>query len=1260
MELNKAVEPRGARGIRGNPSKLLIFPVFPVRPVVNTLFAAALLTLAPAAYALTCTSQNVAGNWNAPATWSGCGGGVPGAADDVVIANFARTYTVNANAQCRSLTFQGGDQATTLQINGGQTLTVNGNTVINSPTANVTKRLNVRANGRLAANGDLTLAGGGGNQRAELQIDSNAGSLATVTGNLNVNNTNARVTFGGAGTLRVGGNFANGGTFTRGTGTVLYNGAGNQNVGAYTYQNLTVSKTGGTAVTTGVTTVNSVLSVTAGALNVAGFNFTVTGTTGITGTLAHTSTAGTKIFTGRVTVNPGGTWRNNTVNEDITLRGGLTNNGTFTSGTGTYTFDTNNNQQLNGTGITFARDVVANRTVVNNTTVTIGRNLSGSSTWTNNTNSTLNIAGNLTSGLTASASGNTVNYNGAAAQSARGATYWHLTIGSAGLVTLSADTNIRGNLTDNGNFRPATGNRTVTFNGTAAQGILGAAASTTFYRLTQSNAAGLTLGHNVTASNRLTFGVNNARLITGANRIIIPNGGSVNGATGASNRFVVGNLQKYVPGGANRTVVFEVGSTSTGNRYAPATLRFSSVTAAGSVMVSTTGGDHPQIGTGNSGLDPLKSVNRYWTLTNVGTNFTVVSAAFTFVNPWDIDGGANTGTFQSERWNGATWNTTIIGTRTATSTQVTGLIPSTAFGDFAVAEKTSNPGGFNAFETSTAAGALTGTIKTKIAGTPFSLDIIAYNLAKTAILTGFTQTVKVELLDSSNNTGALDANGCRATWSTIQTLPNQTFVAADLGRHRINGIAENNAWRDVRVRVTYPASGAPVAIGCSGDNFAVRPAALAVSASDNDWVSAGTGRALNNTVAAGGTIHKAGQPFTLTAAASPATATRYGGSPTLKTLACTLPVGCANGTLTLGTWSGSGTRQMNDASYSEAGTFNLELEDPNFAAVDSADSTAVERTIPQSAAPLAVGRFVPDRFAVAYNTPQFGTACGSGAFTYVGQKFNYTTAPVITVTAQNAAGNTTLNYKDALWKITSASLTGKTYAAASGSLDTGGLPATDPAIADAGNGTGTLSFGSGTGLAFSRGVPVAPFNAEISLAINVLDSEGVTYASNPAKFGDATPGNGIAFGSGKAMRFGILKLANAYGSELLALPVPAQTQYVQSIAGGVPIFATHSADSCTTLQSANIALVKNPAACTTAVAGNVSFASGVGNLSLTAPGAKCTADITVDLAAESKTWLQGRWSGASYNQNPTARASFGIYGGGGSSRNPVIYLRENY
>ena len=207
-----------------------------------------------------------------------------------------------------------------------------------------------------------------------------------------------------------------------------------------------------------------------------------------------------------------------------------------------------------------------------------------------------------------------------------------------------------------------------------------------------------------------------------------------------------------------------------------------------------------------------------------------------------------------------------------------------------------------------------------------------------------------------------------------------------------------------------------------------------------------------------------------------------------------------------------------------------------------------------------VGRFIPDNFAVTLNTPVLGTGCSAGAFSYIGQPLSYTVAPVVTVTARAFSGSTTQNYTGSLMRMTNASLTGRNYTPtpASPALDISGLPATaaDPAIADAGAGIVTLTFGSGTGLKFNRGAAVAPFNANIALSINVIDLDAVA-APNPVTFGSGT---GIGFSTGSVQRYGRLALRNAVGSELLDLPVALTTQYYLSGTAG---FVTNVDDVCT-------------------------------------------------------------------------------------------------
>jgi len=594
-------------------------------------------------------------------------------------------------------------------------------------------------------------------------------------------------------------------------------------------------------------------------------------------------------------------------------------------------------------------------------------------------------------------------------------------------------------------------------------------------------------------------------------------------------------------------------------------------------------------------------------------------------------------------------------------------------------------GGFNAYETSTAAGAITGNIRTKVAGASAGVDMIALNAARTAIQTTFAGTVRVEVLNASDNSAARDADGCRSTWTVIQTLsPDPAFALSDNGRKTIS-FTQANSYPNARLRISFPA-GAPTTIGCSTDNFAIRPNTFTSFAlSDTDWQSAGTGRALNSTTFAAVT-HKAGRPLSARASAMNAVGvptTNYDGTPNASPTACVGAACTASfGTLTLIPDFVAGQLSSDVASYDNVGSFRLQLVDADFANVDFTDgSTSAQREIASSV--IDAGRFVPDHFAVALTTvPTLGTACGS--FTYIGQPFNYTTAPVITVSAQDFANNGTTLYTGSWWRITNASLTGKAYTAATGSVDASGITGTDPAIVDTGLGAGTLTFRTpsfftaGTGFFFTRTTPTAPaspYDADISLAINVIDADSVAYATNPARFGQATAGNGIAFNSGKQMRFGRLQLNNVFGSSLLDLPLPLSTQYYNG-----SFFVTNGADSCTTLAASDIAfnfIGPNLAACDTHLnpSGALAFTSGKASVQLTKPGntKNGAVDLTVNLGASAsgntctsttssaattanKAWLQGDWGSGSYSDNTRGRATFGIY----KNADQFLYLREVY
>jgi len=615
------------------------------------------------------------------------------------------------------------------------------------------------------------------------------------------------------------------------------------------------------------------------------------------------------------------------------------------------------------------------------------------------------------------------------------------------------------------------------------------------------------------------------------------------------------------------------------------------------------------------------------------------------------------------------------------------------------------PGHFNAYETSTVAGAITGPNYTKIAGVAVNLDMIALNPEKIAIATTFTGTVKVEVLDASNNSGALDANACRSSWTVIQTLSNPTFTD---GRDAIS-FTVANAYPNVRLRISYPTS-SPTLIGCTTDNFAVRPTAFTVTTS-----AATGGTAASQTGTSGTPAIKAGASFNLTAAA---TVAGYNGTPTIDNTKVV-------GTSTAGTIGGAfgaavpgtGIADGNSFTYSEVGNFGLSaggVRDTGFTSVDQAAGECVASSTSNTLSSgkygcwvgstatgaTAFGRFIPDNFNVTYTTPPvFAPACG--AFAYVGTKFTYPTA-VMTVTARNSSNATTTNYSSvtasgAYMKLTAASLNQAPYNTQAGrytrydalgggatpALDLSALPATtaDPSVGSFTNGVGTLTFATGaTGLGFVRSTttPNAPFNADIALALNVIDADGVTFAGNPASFGAATAGNGIAFLSGNSMRFGRLVIRNANGTQLLPLPVRVEAQYWS----GAPTsaFITNTLDNCTSIASADIAMgnyTDNLSACETAISGGGALGMGRKILLLAAPGSgnNGSVNLTVNLGAAASgntcttqggaqgsattandPHLQGNWTGGAYDVNPTARATFGITRGA----EEVIFVRENF
>ena len=452
-----------------------------------------------------------------------------------------------------------------------------------------------------------------------------------------------------------------------------------------------------------------------------------------------------------------------------------------------------------------------------------------------------------------------------------------------------------------------------------------------------------------------------------------------------------------------------------------------------------------------------------------------------------------------------------------------------------------------------------------------------------------------------------------------------------------------------------------------GGQFVVQPYTLNLS--NIKTTGSGTANPAAST-ATGPVFIGAGQSFTATVTASNyqgAATPNFGQetSPATVTLTSTLvlPASGHNPTLagSFGAYTG-GSATGTAFSWPEVGIITLTPGIANYL-----NSGAVTGTLTSN-----VGRFVPNSFAIAVNTPVFGTACSAGSFTYVGQPFTYTVAPVITATAQAVGGATTQNYTGSLMRISNTSLTGRTYTPtpASPALNLTGLPATsiDPAIADLKMGQVTLTFSAGTGISFTRGSAVAPFNANIALAENLIDLDGVS-AVNPISFG---LGLGLAFSTSAQQWYGRLALRDSVGSEQLDLPLPLTTQYYASTTQG---FVTNTSDVCTTAPSIafsnyqqNLTSGKtcvrdsgNPGAsgvgCSVAASNGYNATASLGNfnLILAAPGSGNNGALTVTAIAPA--WLQYLWSvSAASNSSPSSMATFGLFPGETSR----VHQREVY
>lgn len=583
---------------------------------------------------------------------------------------------------------------------------------------------------------------------------------------------------------------------------------------------------------------------------------------------------------------------------------------------------------------------------------------------------------------------------------------------------------------------------------------------------------------------------------------------------------------------------------------------------------------------------------------------------------------------------------------------------------------------------------LTGHVYLKAIGQPFQLNVAALNSinqVQTAYVVSGSKYLQVKLVDNSDGGCVLDSSqpgycnaSCIAKTAVAGGSQVLTYTSADAGQKRTGNYTLNTAWRNLAVvmrECTTVACSAFTATpaACSTDGFAVRP--LAVTNPTTSATQSGTGgtpifRAGSDNFTVGATIPGiSGNPsgyngvLRIGNQAAVAPATVLGGfAPTLFPAAVS------------GTPNASTTGSFN---YSEVGVVSLPGYDPaanatalrgiwddTWSAVDSdptkndciagsfANTRDTSGTFSSNlnfgkygclfglTTPLSLGRFVPHHFDT--EIPEH--AC-SAAFTYSGQPFK------LKVTARNAAGATTQNYAGALAKA-------GTYADGNGAAGSF-TPPTLPAA--------SYSAGVADLTNFGDVAPPPPIVAEADrvrfaytnkltapsiLRLRVTDTDSISSSTGTE---GTTP-----------LRSGRLLLSNSHGSELLGLTMPIQTQYWTGAE-----WTTNLLDSCTDVTTW-LVFTKNPAGLPSPSGGVIT--NGKGTLTFTAPSQRGSVEVCANIGSDgdnsltncrsgtggsgtAPSWLQGNWDAdGAYNDNPAARATFGIY----EQKSPIIYRRERY
>lgn len=353
----------------------------------------------------------------------------------------------------------------------------------------------------------------------------------------------------------------------------------------------------------------------------------------------------------------------------------------------------------------------------------------------------------------------------------------------------------------------------------------------------------------------------------------------------------------------------------------------------------------------------------------------------------------------------------------------------------------------------------------------------------------------------------------------------------------------------------------------------------------------------------------------------------------------------------------NGVATVTNLSYSEVGSITLTAKVADDDYLGGGSVTPVTTG--------TIGRFVPAKFALTTGalTHRTSQACNpASSFSYMGENFSVG----FTLTAQSLSGTTTVNYGGSFARLNVGN---------AGNLNVAGLSGnTAFSVANGGLALGSLSGSWSNGIApltltmqaARPGTPSGPFN-DLALGIAPVDSDGVALGSfdmsstSSGSLDRGTIGTAAVF-------YGRLRLSNITGAADRGLTVPVAAQYWDASTSS---WKAQTLDSCTTVATSavNVGNLRQPLLAAPAVlasSGSTAFtlAGGVGGVRLAAPagGTRGTLDVALSLGATAadasclQSWapvtaasagaslshLRGNWCGASLDKDPAARVTFGL------------------